>query len=55
MHAIMLWVLIQTGPRPYPVQTFPTHGACIQAQYDYGRYSGRTRNKLICRPQIIYK
>lgn len=55
MHAIILWVLIQTGPHPYPVETFPTHGECIQAKYDYSQSSGShaSRNSMICRPRFI--
>lgn len=56
MKTIILWVLIMPGPRPYPIDTFPTHGACVQAKYDYGSaYSPRDKmnqtNKLICRQQ----
>lgn len=55
MHPIIIWVLVFTGPRPYPVETFTgtnAHSQCIQAQYDYGRdQKGPAGNPFKCRMQ----
>lgn len=58
MRDVIVWVLILTGPRPYPIDTFPDQRGCQQAKYDYGRgfsatdKSNRPRNKLVCRWQV---
>ena len=58
-HPIVVWVLIVLGPYPYTIQTFNTHGACVQAKYDYSRPVSNSPRRnynhptLICRQQVL--
>mgnify|MGYP006999764806 CR=1 FL=1 len=47
----MVWVLIFTGQHPRTMGEFPTHGACVQAKYDYAQSDKRLQRKLVCRQQ----
>jgi hypothetical protein len=56
MHAIIVWVLVMTGPHPHFIKTYPTHAQCIQARYDLGYTKPRKRENagvVVCKPQTI--
>ena len=57
MHPIIVWVLISLGAQPYTIQTFRTHGECVQAQYNYTAHVYPKKDYqrqpiLVCRQQV---
>jgi hypothetical protein len=53
MITIVRWVLLMTGPHPYPMEEFDTHAQCTKALSDYRQPPPRPSRNSNLQPRIV--